>query len=64
MQRLTTAALDGSGVLRVRQLPGAGGLRASCGEENLLAPDADPRYAGRDVLVHEFAHCLMDYGEG
>ena len=41
---------------------GYGGLRASCGEENLLTPDADPRYSGRDVLVHEFAHCLMDYG--
>ena len=41
---------------------GYGGLHASCGEENLLTPDTDPRYSGRDVLVHEFAHCLMDYG--
>lgn len=41
---------------------GYGGLHASCGEENLLTPDTDPRYGGRDVLVHEFAHCLMDFG--
>ena len=41
---------------------GLGGLQASCGEENLLALDADPRYAGRDILSHEVAHTLMDYG--
>ena len=41
---------------------GLGGLQASCGEENLLGLDVDPRYAGRDILTHEFAHCLMDYG--
>ena len=41
---------------------GYGGLHASCGEENLVAPDDDPRYGGRDVLTHEMAHTLMDYG--
>ena len=41
---------------------GMGGLQTSCGEENLLDLDSDPRYAGRDILTHEFAHCLMDYG--
>ncbi len=41
---------------------GLGGLNASVGEENLLTPDDDPRYAGRDILTHEFAHTLMDYG--
>jgi hypothetical protein len=28
---------------------GMGGLQASCGEENLLAPEAEPRYRGRCV---------------
>ena len=41
---------------------GLGGLQTSCGEENLLALDLDPRYPGRDVLSHEFAHTLMDFG--
>ena len=41
---------------------GMGGVQASCGEENLLGVDADPRYAGRDILSHEFAHCLMGFG--
>lgn len=41
---------------------GLGGLICSCGEENLVEHDTDPRYAGRDVLTHEFAHTLMDYG--
>ena len=39
-----------------------GGLEASCGEENLLAPDDEPKYTGRDILTHELAHTLMDYG--
>ena len=38
---------------------GMGGLEASCGEENLLAPDDEPKYAGRDILTHELAHTLM-----
>lgn len=41
---------------------GMGGTQASCGEENLVDLDSDPRYRGRDILVHEFAHCLMDVG--
>ena len=41
---------------------GMGGLQASCGEENLLSLDVDPRYTGRDILTHEMAHTLMDYG--
>ena len=41
---------------------GMGGLEASCGEENLLAPDDEPKYTGRDILTHELAHTLMDYG--
>ena len=39
-----------------------GGVQSSCGEENLLDLDSDPRYSGRDILTHEFAHCLMDVG--
>lgn len=41
---------------------GMGGLKSSCGEENLLNIDEDPHYAGRDILTHEFAHAIMDYG--
>mmetsp|Transcript_36927 Transcript_36927/g.61200 ORF Transcript_36927/g.61200 Transcript_36927/m.61200 type:complete len:499 (+) Transcript_36927:65-1561(+) len=41
---------------------GMGGVRSSCGEENLIDLDTDPRYAGRDILTHEFAHCIMDVG--
>lgn len=41
---------------------GMGGLKSSCGEENLLNIDDDPCYAGRDILTHEFAHAIMDYG--
>ncbi len=40
---------------------GFGGLRASCGEENLLKLPEDP-YRGRDICVHEFAHTIFDYG--
>ena len=28
----------------------------------LIDLDSDPRYAGRDILSHEFAHCIMDVG--
>jgi len=41
---------------------GMGGTQASCGEENLLGVDVDPRYRNRDILSHEFAHTLMDIG--
>ena len=40
---------------------GMGGLRFSCGEENLLKMEKD-RYFGRDICVHEFAHTLQNYG--
>lgn len=40
---------------------GLGGIPTSCGEENLLKLPGD-RYAGRDICVHEFAHCIQDYG--
>ncbi len=40
---------------------GLGGLRSSCGEENLLKLPKD-RYRGRDICVHEFAHNIFDRG--
>ncbi len=40
---------------------GLGGLHVSCGEENLLRLDAD-RYKGRDICLHEFAHCIRNHG--
>ncbi len=40
---------------------GMGGRITSCGEENLLKL-ANDRYAGRDICVHEFAHCIYQYG--
>jgi DUF1680 family protein len=40
---------------------GLGGIPTSCGEENLLKLPGD-RYKGRDICVHEFAHCIQDYG--
>jgi hypothetical protein len=40
---------------------GLGGLHVSCGEENLLKLDED-RYKGRDICLHEFAHCIRNCG--
>ncbi len=40
---------------------GLGGLLTSCGEENLLRLEKD-RYRGRDICVHEFAHCIRNHG--
>jgi alpha-glucosidase len=40
---------------------GLGGLLVSCGEENLLKLEHD-RYRGRDICVHEFAHCIRNHG--
>lgn len=40
---------------------GMGGLHTSCGEENLLQLPND-RYHGRDILVHEFGHCIRNVG--
>jgi alpha-glucosidase len=38
-----------------------GGRLTSCGEENLLRLEKD-RYHGRDICLHEFAHCVRNYG--
>ncbi len=40
---------------------GKGGLKASCGEENLLQLPND-RYRGHDICVHEFSHDIMNVG--
>ena len=40
---------------------GLGGRLVSCGEENLLQLTND-HYYGRDILVHEFAHAIRQYG--
>jgi hypothetical protein len=40
---------------------GLGGLKTSCGEENLLQLATD-RYYGRDICTHEFAHNIQDHG--
>lgn len=40
---------------------GLGGLLTSCGEENLLKLEHD-RYRGRDICLHEFAHCIRNHG--
>lgn len=40
---------------------GMGGMHTSCGEENLLKLETD-RYRGRDICLHEFAHCIRNYG--
>mmetsp|Transcript_28232 Transcript_28232/g.66266 ORF Transcript_28232/g.66266 Transcript_28232/m.66266 type:complete len:341 (-) Transcript_28232:58-1080(-) len=51
-----------AGVTLDQRTRGMGGLKSSCGEENLLNIDEDPCYNGRDILTHEFAHAIMDYG--
>jgi len=40
---------------------GMGGRISSCGEENLLKLQKD-RYFGRDICVHEFSHCIYQFG--
>ncbi len=40
---------------------GMGGQISSCGEENLLAFPGDP-YSTENLLIHEFAHTIHDYG--
>ena len=42
---------------------GMGGRMVSCGEENLLRLEKD-RYRGRDICLHEFSHCIFQYGAG
>ncbi|MCP5548085.1 MAG: hypothetical protein H7A50_12010 [Akkermansiaceae bacterium] len=40
---------------------GMGGQISSCGEENLLSFPNDP-YSTENLLIHEFAHTIHDYG--
>lgn len=40
---------------------GLGGRITSCGEENLLNLKGD-RYPRENILIHEFAHCIHQYG--
>ena len=49
------------GLTRDQRTRGMGGLLTSCGEENLLKLEKD-RYRGRDICLHEFAHCVRNYG--
>ncbi len=49
------------GLTRDQRTRGMGGLLTSCGEENLLKLEKD-RYRGRDICLHEFAHCIRNYG--
>src|SRR5437588_2074227 len=50
-----------NGLTRDERTRGMGGLLTSCGEENLLKLEND-RYRGRDICLHEFAHCIRNYG--
>lgn len=50
-----------NGLTRDQRTRGMGGRLTSCGEENLLKLEKD-RYFGRDICVHEFAHCIRNYG--
>jgi hypothetical protein len=49
------------GLTRDQRTRGMGGRLTSCGEENLLKLEKD-RYRGRDICLHEFAHCIRNYG--
>jgi alpha-glucosidase len=40
---------------------GLGGRITSCGEENLLNLKGD-RYRNENILIHEFSHCIHQYG--
>jgi cyclophilin family peptidyl-prolyl cis-trans isomerase len=44
-----------------RRARGLGGRIASCGEENLLNFPGDP-YSTENILVHEFAHAVLNVG--
>jgi len=44
-----------------RRARGLGGRIASCGEENLLNYPGDP-YSTENILVHEFAHAVLNVG--
>lgn len=49
------------GLTRDQRTRGMGGLACSCGEENLLNL-ANDRYKGRDICLHEFSHCIRNFG--
>lgn len=44
-----------------RRARGMGGKICSCGEENLLCFPGDP-YSTENLLIHEFAHTIHDFG--
>jgi xylan 1,4-beta-xylosidase len=44
-----------------RRARGLGGRICSCGEENLLNLP-DDRYSNENILIHEFAHTIHNYG--
>jgi alpha-glucosidase len=44
-----------------RRARGLGGRVTSCGEENLLNLKGD-RYRNENILIHEFGHCVHQYG--
>ena len=50
-----------NGLTRDERTRGMGGLMVSCGEENLLKLPKD-RYRGRDICLHEFSHCVRNFG--
>jgi hypothetical protein len=50
-----------NGLTRDERTRGMGGLKTSCGEENLLRLEKD-RYHGRDICLHEFAHNILQHG--
>lgn len=50
-----------NGLTRDERTRGMGGLQVSCGEENLLKLAKD-RYRGRNICLHEFSHCVRNYG--
>ena len=56
--------VDGANVDLDTRTRGVGGLKSSCGEENLLRLPRDRYREGEDMCVHEFAHEIMNYGFG
>jgi hypothetical protein len=50
-----------NGLTRDQRTRGMGGRITSCAEENLLKLPKD-HYFGRDICVHEFGHCVRNYG--
>jgi hypothetical protein len=64
--RLTTCELKNYGLIEAatdrdywnKRSRGSGGLLTAAGAENLLALSGD-RYAGENILVHEFSHAIL-----